>query len=154
MNKITIIGAGLVGSLWAVLLRRRGFDVDVFEKRSDLRLDTKDSGRSINLIITSRGMHALEKAGLLAEALQLSVPVYGRMIHSKTGELAYQPYGMDNERNLSISRSSLNQFLISAAEKAGVKFHFSHDLESLDFSKKMTASCLAPETKSKETIPP
>lgn len=136
MNKVTIIGAGLVGSLWAVLLKRRGFDVDVFEKRSDLRLDTKDSGRSINLIITSRGMHALEQAGLLDEALRLSVPVYGRMMHSKTGELAYQPYGMDNERNLSISRSSLNQFLITASEKAGVKFHFNHDLKNIDFSQK------------------
>jgi kynurenine 3-monooxygenase len=132
-NKITIIGAGLVGSLWAVLLRRNNFDVDIFEKRSDLRKQQNDSGRSINLIITSRGLHALKTANLLEEAIKLSVPVYGRMMHSKAGELAYQAYGQDDEKNLSISRSDLNKFLIAEAEKAGARFHFEHSLTELDF---------------------
>jgi kynurenine 3-monooxygenase len=135
-SKITVMGAGLVGSLWALLLKQKGFDVEVFEKRSDIRKDSKTAGRSINLVMTSRGLHALKTAGLLEEALKLAVPVFGRMIHSKSGEQTYQPYGLETERNLSISRASLNQFLIQAAEKAGVRFHFEYDLEKIDFEKK------------------
>lgn len=137
-RKITIVGAGLVGSLWACLLRKRNFEVDVFEKRSDMRKDLKDSGRSINLIVTSRGVHALDQAGILPQALKLCVPVFGRMMHSKTAELAYQPYGQENERNLSISRTALNKFLLDEAEKAGARIHFDQTLDNIDFpSKKM-----------------
>ncbi|MBS1971786.1 MAG: FAD-dependent monooxygenase [Bdellovibrionales bacterium] len=136
-NKITIIGAGLVGSLWAVLLRKRGIDVTVFEKRADPRLSHSEAGRSINLVITSRGVNALDKAGLLQKALELAVPVYGRMIHPKTGDLVYQPYGKESERNLSISRSALNQFLIEEAEHAGAKVYFQHSLENIDFKNKI-----------------
>lgn len=135
-NKVTIIGAGLVGSLWAVLLRKRGIEVTVFEKRTDPRLSHAEAGRSINLVITSRGVNALDKAGLLQKALELAVPVYGRMIHPKTGDLVYQPYGKESERNLSISRSALNQFLIDEAERAGAKVHFQHSLENIDFKNK------------------
>ena len=138
-QKITIIGAGLVGSLWALLLRQRNFEVEVFEKRSDIRKDLKDSGRSINLIVTSRGMNALNKAQVLDDVLKLCVPVFGRMMHSKTGDLAYQPYGQENEKNLSVSRTALNQYLITAAEKAGAKFFFEQTLSDIDFkNKKMT----------------
>jgi kynurenine 3-monooxygenase len=137
--KVTIIGAGLVGSLWAVLLRQRNIDVTIFEKRSDPRLAKDKGGRSINLVITSRGMHALEQAGLLQKALELSVPVYGRMIHPKAGDLVYQAYGQEGERNLSISRSGLNHFLIDEAERAGAEIHFDHGLENIDFETK-TAS--------------
>jgi kynurenine 3-monooxygenase len=136
-KKIAIIGGGLVGSIWALLMRKRGFEVEVFEKRNDMRLSKEEVGRSINLIVTSRGVHALEKAGILDKALKLVVPVYGRMMHPKSGDLAYQPYGKDNERNLSISRSSLNRFLIEEAEKAGAKFHFEHSLDNIDFKSKM-----------------
>jgi kynurenine 3-monooxygenase len=134
--KITIVGAGLVGSLWAVLLRKRKFEVTVFEKRPDMRLEADHGGRSINLVITSRGLHALKEAGLDEPALALSVPVYGRMIHTKTGELNYQAYGQEGERNLSISRGGLNHFLLDEAEKAGAKVHFSHGIETIDFAAK------------------
>lgn len=119
-----VVGAGLVGALWALLLRRRGYEVDVHERRRDPRRHLLDGGRSINLVITSRGLRALEVAGLSDKAEALAVKVYGRMIHSKTGELAYQAYGQENECNLSISRAELNKFLIDEAEKAGAIFHF------------------------------
>lgn len=136
-KKVVIIGSGLVGCLWALLLRRKGLDVEVYEKRSDLRLTSSYSGRSINLILTSRGMKALRLAGLEREALQLSTPVYGRMMHSKNGDLAYQAYGLENERNLSISRKDLNLFLLQAAEKAGAKFYFEHSLQNIEFHDKI-----------------
>lgn len=135
-QKLVIVGAGLVGSLWAVLLKKRGFDVTIFEKRSDIRKSEHTGARSINLVITSRGLKGLEAAGLLDEATKLSVPIFGRMIHSKTGELAYQPYGTQNECNFSISRANLNKFLITAAEKAGVQVHFEHDLLDINFESK------------------
>ena len=132
-DNISIIGAGLVGSLWAILLRKRGFAVKIYEKRPDMRRSGNDIGRSINLVITSRGMHALHQAGLLDQVLAISVPVYGRMIHSKTGEQIYQAYGKESERNFSISRSALNTFLLNQAEAAGAKIHFDHVLERIDF---------------------
>lgn len=132
MDNVAIVGAGLVGSLWAVLLRRAGLNVTVFERRSDPRRASADGGRSINLVVTSRGIEGLRRAGLLERVVDLAVPVYGRMIHSKTGELAYQPYGQARECNLSVSRSALNQFLIAEAEAAGARFHFQHELEDLD----------------------
>lgn len=129
---ITIAGSGLVGSLLALLLKKRGFEVEVFEKRADPRLAANVAGRSINLVVTSRGLFALEQAGLSNEVRSRAVPVYGRMIHSVTGETAYQAYGQADEFNLSISRDSLNRFLIEKAEASGVKFHFEHELTAID----------------------
>lgn len=133
---VTIVGAGLVGSLLAILLRRRGMEVSLYEKRPDPRHHILDGGRSINLVITSRGLHGLEKASLIEKIKNLVVPVYGRMMHSKAGELTYQPYGQDNEYNLSVSRGELNRFLINEAEKVGTKIYFSHEVADLRPDKK------------------
>lgn len=130
-SSVAIVGGGLVGSLWAVLLRKKGYRVSVFEKRPDPRRRGAEAGRSINLVITSRGLHGLDQAGLREAALALSVPVSGRMIHSLTGEPTYQPYGTEAECNYSISRSGLNGFLLDAAERAGAEIHFEHLLEGL-----------------------
>lgn len=136
-RNIMIIGAGLVGSLLAVLLRRKGFEVSVYEKRPDIRKIRLDSDRSINLVITSRGLNGLEQAGLLDQALQLSVPIFGRMIHPKAGEYAYQAYGNESECNFSISRSKLNEFLVDAAEKAGARIFFEHAIHDIEFNDKV-----------------
>lgn len=137
MRKITIVGCGLVGSLWAYLLKKQGYDVVVFEKRSDPRLMLHQAGRSINLVITSRGLHALEVAGLLEKIIPITVPVYGRRIHPKTGETFFQAYGRDNsECNYSVSRWELNKALITECQKAGVKIYFDHEIENLDVEAK------------------
>ena len=75
MRKAIVVGSGLVGSLWAYLLKSRGYDVEILERRSDPRLGSNDSGRSINLVVTSRGLHALKSAGLLEKILPLTVPL-------------------------------------------------------------------------------
>jgi kynurenine 3-monooxygenase len=134
--KIAIAGAGLVGSLLAILLRQRGHEVFLYEKRKDPRLHILDGGRSINLVITSRGLNGLKKAGLVNKINELAVPVYGRMMHSKTGDTTYQAYGQRDDYNLSISRGELNRFLIDEAEKAGAKVYFDHDLIELNPQKK------------------
>lgn len=133
-KKVVIVGAGLVGSLWAILLRQQGYEVEIYEKRSDPRQAQYTEQRSINLIITSRGMHGLAQAGLLNQAVELSVPIHGRMIHSSEGHQTYQPYGKKNEYNLSISRAALNCFLITQAEKAGAQIFFDQELESANFA--------------------
>ncbi|MDC1174145.1 NAD(P)/FAD-dependent oxidoreductase [Bacteriovoracaceae bacterium] len=133
MEKIIISGAGLVGSLLAVTLCKKGFDVEVHEKRSDMRLDKEDSGRSINLVVTSRGLNAVSRVGLLEDVLAITIPVTGRMMHSKEGELTYQAYGRDDsECNYSISRSQLNKLLMTKAEEAGAKIIFESELMDVD----------------------
>eukprot|EP00755_Sulcionema_specki_P030431 Sspe_Gene.94355::Locus_66751_Transcript_1_1_Confidence_1.000_Length_921::g.94355::m.94355/K00486/KMO; kynurenine 3-monooxygenase len=136
-SKVIVIGAGLCGSLLAVFLKRRGFDVELYESREDLRREEGAVHRSINLVLTSRGRYPLRELGLESEVLKLVVPVIGRAVHMETGEVTIQPYGKDeSERNFSISRSGLNKYLLDRAEEAGVKIFFRHALSSVDFEKR------------------
>lgn len=134
MKKIVISGAGLGGSLLAIALKKLGFDVHLYEKRSDLRLESANAGKSINLILTKKGMKALDEVGLLVGALEFTKPVLGRMMHSIESELTYQPYGRDDsESNYSISRSELNKYLLNEADKSGVNILFESELLDIDF---------------------
>ncbi|MES2526820.1 MAG: NAD(P)/FAD-dependent oxidoreductase [Bdellovibrionota bacterium] len=135
---IIIAGAGLVGSLLAIAMKKRGHDVTVFEKRTDMRKAGALAGKSINLIVTAKGVRPLKELGLWETVRKITSPVTGRTMHSKAGDLAYQPYGKDQtECNHSVSRSELNCLLMDEAEKAGVKIHFSAPLVSLDLTKKI-----------------
>ncbi len=134
MNKqITICGAGLVGSLLAIFLKRQGMDVRIFEKRPDPRKSEVHAGRSINLAISQRGLRALSEAlpGLEKKALALAVPMYGREIHDLNGELHFQAYGESSQHINSIGRAALNELLITTAEQLGVAFSF--DLSCSDY---------------------
>jgi kynurenine 3-monooxygenase len=117
---VTIAGAGLVGSLLALFLAKRGFDVECLERRPDLRLQRVGEGRSINLAISTRGLHALAQVGLERQILDQAIPMRGRMIHPVSGPLGFQPYGIRAEDCIhSISRGALNQVLMSRAEESG-----------------------------------
>lgn len=134
---IHIIGAGLIGSLLALRLKQIGCHVYVFEKRQDPRFSSVEKGRSINLILTSRGLKTLDEAGIKDDILELTTPVYGRRIHSLDERTHYQPYGRNNsECNLSISRNELNNRLIHLASEAGVVFYFDHELDHFNFETK------------------
>ncbi len=136
-ESVTIVGAGLVGSLFAIGLAKRGHKVQVHEKRDDIRKLSIPGGRSINLVITSRGAKALQDVGLQKILDQDTVPIKGRLIRTKSGKEEYQPYGVfPDEFNHSISRGRLNCMLISEAEKVGAKFHFESEPTSIDFQKK------------------
>lgn len=125
-DPITIIGAGLGGALMACYFAKAGHPVEVFERRPDPRTGTVVGGRSINLALSARGLHALREVGLADEVMKLAIPMPGRMIHSPAGELSYQPYDKDPERAiLSVSRGGLNQLLVETAEalpNVSVKF--------------------------------
>ena len=134
-KKITVSGAGLVGSLLSVLLGQRGYEVTILERRPDSRLNPQDSGRSINLALSSRGIRALEMAGLMDEVQELLIPMPGRMLHFENGETEFMPYGQrENEVIYSVSRRDLNNLMLTAAIKAeAVNVVFEQKLESIDF---------------------
>jgi len=134
-ERIVIAGAGLAGSLMAIYLARRGYSVDVFEKRPDMRRETISAGRSINLALANRGIAGLEGAGVMERVRPLLIPMEGRMLHDETGNLDFQPYGKRPEEVIySVSRGELNKRLMDAAEETErVRFHFNQSLESVDF---------------------
>ena len=129
-----IAGAGLAGSLLAVLLGRRGWTVDVYERRRDPRARGTIGGRSINLALSTRGITALERAGLAEEVLAAAIPMRGRMMHDRAGNLTFQPYSRGAARAInSVSRSGLNLLLLhAAAALPQVRLHFEHRLEDVD----------------------
>jgi kynurenine 3-monooxygenase len=132
LRNISITGAGLVGSLLAIYLRKRGYNVTVFERRRDVRQALNDEGRSINLALSGRGIRALEEVGLASEVKKITIPMHGRMIHALDGSLTFQPYGKQGQFINSISRAALNRLLINTAETEGVKFHFEHRVTNVD----------------------
>jgi kynurenine 3-monooxygenase len=134
---IRIVGAGPSGALLAILLKRRGReDIELYESRPDLRATRADSGRSINLALADRGIHALKTAGVFDALGSALLPMRGRLIHHQNGATAFQPYGQrPNEVIYSVSRHRLNQTLLTvAADLPGIHLHFEHRLESADFA--------------------
>src|SRR5215467_15247783 len=122
---ITLIGAGLNGPLLALELVKRGFKVEIYERRPDMRRVRISAGRSINLALSTRGIHALTEARLWQQMQNIIIPMKGRMMHSPAGELTFQPYGKDESQVInSISRAELNIALMNAAEERGATVHF------------------------------
>lgn len=125
MQHIAIAGAGLVGSLLAIYLAKRGYAVDIYERRGDMRRASVDAGRSINLALSHRGFRALQEIGMEQDLRQIGIPMYGRMVHSIDGTQQFQPYGEVGQAIFSVSRAELNKKLMTAAEQqANVRFHF------------------------------
>lgn len=133
-QSITITGAGLAGSLLAVMLAQRGFDVALYEKRQDLRKHAISAGRSINLALAARGIAALQTADLFEAVQPLLIPMPGRQLHDREGKLQFHPYSRNPEEvNYSVSRGGLNAVLLDAAEATGkVKVYFEHAVEAYD----------------------
>lgn len=130
---IGIAGAGLVGSLLATVLAQRGCAVTVYEKRSDMRKGESARGRSINLALSERGWKALRLVGLDDKVRQLAIPMKGRLMHSESGELTFQPYGVEGQAINSVSRAGLNMVLMDAAEEAGASLKFEVQIDDVDF---------------------
>lgn len=130
---ITIVGAGLVGSLLSVYLAKRGHKVSVYERRSDMRNEDLGAGRSINLALSDRGLLALEKVGLAEEIKKICIPMHGRHIHNIDGSTAFQPYGKEGQYINSVSRGELNKRLMTIAEEHGVNIYFNEKCTTLDW---------------------
>lgn len=134
IKHIGILGAGLVGALLSIYLRKRGYKVSLYEKRDDMRKSSADSGRSINLALSRRGIKALEDVGVIEEVNKIMLPMEGRMMHSQNGELTFQPYGKEGQHINSISRGNLNKILLEKAEAEGVEIFFEHTCKSVDLA--------------------
>jgi kynurenine 3-monooxygenase len=136
MQEIVIAGAGLCGTLLAIVLARRGHRVDVYERRPDMRGERADLGRSINLALSERGARALEQVGLLDRVLANAVPMKARAIHSVEGKIAFQAFGRTEREYLSaVERHTLNNELLSAAEEyPAIELHFNQRLTGIDLA--------------------
>jgi kynurenine 3-monooxygenase len=135
-KQVSIIGAGLVGSLLSIYLAKRGYTVSIYERRSDMRKEKMKAGRSINLALSDRGIKALEEVGIMNEIRTIAIPMHGRQMHNADGSMAYQPYGAEGQSINSVSRAELNKKLMDLAEANGVAIHFNHKCLSIDWKKK------------------
>jgi kynurenine 3-monooxygenase len=137
-TRITLAGAGLAGALLATLLARRGWNVEVFERRADPRKAGYEGGRSINLALAERGLHALRQAGLTEPVMAQAVMMRGRMVHAAGGgEPQLLRYGRDDSEVIwSVHRGRLNLSLLDAAEAAGATLHFDACVEAVDFGER------------------
>jgi len=132
---IAIVGAGLVGSLLSIYLKKRGYHVTVFERRPDMRKKGSEGGRSINLALSNRGIRALDEIGLAEPLKKVAIPMHGRMMHDRSGKLTFQPYGKQGQYINSVSRSGLNIVLMNEAENLGVEFVFDARISGVDTNK-------------------
>src|SRR2546423_4514015 len=133
-TKFVLIGSGLAGGVLAAYLGRRGHVVELYERRVDPRAGNFVGGRSINLALSTRGIHALEQLGIADEVLQHAIPMPGRMIHDRSGELHFSPYDRDPRKHInSIGRAALNTTVIEAALRyPNVSVHFNHRCTEVD----------------------
>src|SRR5207237_4086960 len=135
-TKFVLVGSGLAGGLLAAYLGRREYEVDLYERRSDPREGNMVGGRSINLALSTRGIHALQQIGIADEVLKHAIPMRGRMIHEKSGGLHFAPYDVDPNKHInSIGRAALNTTVIEAAQRyPNVRVHFNHKCTDVDIN--------------------
>ena len=132
-KQVTLVGSGLTGPLLAISLVQRGFPARLYERRPDMRRVRISAGRSINLALSTRGIHALQQAGTWHAVENIILPMRGRMMHSVAGDLTFMPYGKDDTEVInSISRADLNVALMNAAERCGVSIHFNQRCTGFD----------------------
>src|SRR6478672_3789597 len=133
-GKFVLIGSGLAGGLLAAYLGRRGYEVELYERRGDPCEGNIVGGRSINLALSTRGIHALEQIGIADDVLRHAIPMRGRMIHDKSGALHFSPYDRDPNKFInSIGRAALNTTVIEAAQRyPNANVHFNHRCVDVD----------------------
>src|SRR5260370_2691872 len=140
-TKFVLIGSGLAGGLLTAYLGRRGYDVDLYERRADPREGNMVGGRSINLALSTRGIHALEQIGIADELLKHAIPMRGRMIHPARARdrIIFAPYDVDPTKHInSIGRAALTTTVIEAAQRyPNVPVHFNHKCAGVDIDSAM-----------------
>ena len=145
---VSVVGAGLVGSLAAVVLAKRGWKVDLYEARGDIRKSKVYAGRSINLALSYRGIRGLRLGGVDHSVVKEGIPMRARMIHSLDGRQTPQAYGRDGQHILSVDRRRLNERLLDEAESMdNVSLHFDHKIVGADLDEGTIEFALADGTR-------
>src|SRR6202023_3178612 len=154
-TKFLLIGSGLAGGLLAAYLGRLGYDVDLYERRAEPRGGNFVGGRSINLALSTRGIHALEQLGIADEVLKHAIPMRGRMIHpaGAGARTIFAPYDVDPNKHInSIGRAALNTTVIEAAQRyPNVRVHFNHRCTDVDLDE-ATAHVLNTQTNTSSAV--
>ena len=132
-KKVIIVGAGLVGSLWAIYMSKAGYKVTIYERRSDIRKAEISAGKSINLALSYRGWKALRGAGVDDEVKKIALPMYNRIMHDLEGNLTTQAYGKKDQAIYSVSRGLLNSIMMTMAEEKGnAEIHYNYKCYDAD----------------------
>ena len=132
-KKVIIVGAGLVGSLWAIYMSKAGYKVTIYERRSDIRKAEISAGKSINLALSYRGWKALRGAGVDDEVKKIALPMYNRIMHDLEGNLTTQPYGKKDQAIYSVSRGLINSIMMTMAEEKGnAEIHYNYKCYDAD----------------------
>jgi kynurenine 3-monooxygenase len=132
-KSVSIIGAGLVGSLLSIYMAKRGYKVNVYERRADMRKNRMSAGKSINLALSDRGFRGLDGIGIGDEIRKIAIPMKGRFIHNADGTTAFQPYGKEGQAIYSVSRGGINMKLMDLAEaQENVTLNFSERCTNVD----------------------
>jgi kynurenine 3-monooxygenase len=122
--------------LLSIYLAKKGYKINIYERRPDMRKSNVLAGRSINLALSDRGWRGLEGVGIAEDIKKIAIPMYGRYIHHKDGSSAYQPYGKEKDAIYSVSRAEINMKLMDLAEQQpNVKIHFDERCSQVDRSK-------------------
>ena len=137
-KNVSIIGAGMAGTMLAILMARRGYEIDLFEQCPDPHSGDRPIGLTSNLALGERARHALRLTGLIEQVDRLATPMRGRMIHDRSGRITLQPYGYKEYETLySVRRESLQQCLLYEADNnERIRIHFNHRLREIDWDKK------------------
>jgi kynurenine 3-monooxygenase len=132
-KNVTIVGAGLVGSLLSIYLAKRGYKINMYERRPDMRKAKISAGKSINLALSDRGWRGLEGVGIADDIKKIAIPMYGRQIHNRDGSTVFQPYGKKDQAIYSVSRAEINMKLMDLAEQQkDVKIYFDERCTHVD----------------------
>ena len=139
MTTVTIVGSGLAGTLLSHYMVRRGYEVELFESRPDMRVKKVDKGRSINLALSCRGITGLAGVNLMRDVKKIMVPMRARAIHLQNGEIKYQAFGRHQDEYINaILRNELNELLLNKAEKEQrIRLHFNLKLVGVDVYNKL-----------------
>jgi len=118
-RKVCVVGAGLTGSLLSVMLAKKGFEVDLYEKRPDIRKKLVSGNRTIAMSLSVRGIRGLQRAGLSEKIVNKTLPKHSRIVHKEDGSYAVQQYGKNGDTINTVDRAELNSQLLNEAEKTG-----------------------------------
>lgn len=116
---VGIVGAGPAGSLLAYLLGRKGYQVQLLERKA--QVNRKVCGE----YLCPKGVELLENLNLLQNLCQGFEPLHGMVMVSPEGEAinAHFPRPKGFERGLSLNRQVFDQRILDLAQTQNIHYY-------------------------------